>query len=162
MNPSFSFFFRLKRALNRYKNSLISKPNKKNSQAGKIRFISMFGCSHPFPFWVHPFALFCTPRKRPGRYLVAYRQFSGNESASNQRLQEKELQQKKTPSRQASSITLFNKLMFVTVGGRPGLASRRAVATNGNSPPFSLPRPLLFYAGGGLFFNTNLAPEGGV
>ena len=127
MNPSFSFFFRLKRALNRYKNSLISKPNKKNSQAGKIRFISMFGCSHPFPFWVHPFALFCTPRKRPGRYLVcpfvgtkpksprkrpgrylvAYRQFSGNESASNQRLQEKELQQKKTPSRQASSITLF-------------------------------------------------------
>lgn len=30
----------------------------------------MFGCGHPFPFWVHPFALFCTHRKRPGLYLV--------------------------------------------------------------------------------------------
>lgn len=63
-------------------------------------------------------------------------------------------------SKNTRSFTLFNKLTFVTIGGCPGLAFRRAVATNGNSPPYSAPRPLLFYAGGGPSLNTRSTCEG--
>ena len=106
----------------------------------------MFGCSHPFPFWVHPFALFCTHRKRP--VIKGSKKKSCNKKRRHH--------DKRLP------LLFFNKLMFVTVGGRPGLAFRRAVATNGNRPPSSLPRPLLFYAGGGPSLNTRPTCEGGV
>lgn len=115
---------RLKRALNRYKNSLISKPNKKNSQAGKIRFISMFGCGHPFPFWVHPFALFCTHRKWPWLYLVvsgittlvlSYRKRPVTKDSKK-----KSCNKKRRHHDKRLPLLFFSKLMFVTVGGRPG------------------------------------------
>ena len=100
-----------------------------------MRFISMFGGSHPFPFWVHPLALFCTHRKRP--VIKGSKKKSCNKKRRHH--------DKRLP------LLFFNKLTFVTVGGRPVLAFRRAVATNGNRPPLFIAQAASFLRRGRPF-----------